>query len=280
MRKDIQSLQVKNSALDVIVNSLRVLPDAEASALFHSLRRGDRLDTLAESLGAESTDFNLRALDADLSEQIGTPGSSFHAQTPTLRSTENSRSPAEKSWGDNQLQSSAADTSNSWFRVPQDAELVEHLLNHYFSWVHPFYALFSKDAFLSDMARGSTKHCSAMLVNAILALACHYSDRAGVRSDPSKSETAGDYFYNEAKELDKESQEATLTTVQALAVMALREECVGNEHSGYRTIGKSTRMALELGLHLSDSAPSTPGLRPSDIETRKITFWGVFNVEM
>lgn len=280
MRKDIQSLQVKNSALDVIVNSLRALPDAEASALFHSLRRGDRLDTLAESLGTENADFTLRALDLDLSEQIGTPVNSFHTQTPPLRSTENSRSPGEKPWGDNQIHSSAPETSSSWFRIPQDAEFVEHLLNHYFSWIHPFHTLFCKDNFLSDMARGNTRYCSAMLVNAILALGCHYSDRPGVKLESSKPETAEEYFYNEAMELDHRSQEASLTTVQALAVMALREASVGHNHNGYRLIGRSVRMAMELGLHLSETAASIPGLRPTDIEIRKLTFWSIFNVEM
>lgn len=119
-----------------------------------------------------------------------------------------------------------------------------------------------------------------MLVNAILALGCHYSDRPGVKLESSKPETAEEYFYNEAMELDHRSQEASLTTVQALAVMALREASVGHNHNGYRLIGRSVRMAMELGLHLSETAASIPGLRPTDIEIRKLTFWSIFNVEM
>lgn len=279
LRKDIQSLQVKNNALDVIVGSLRVMPEAEATALLQSIRRGERLDTLAETIGSGNADLTLRNLDTDLSDQIGTPGSSFHASTP-LRSAETSRSPIDRKWADSHAQDPPMAGPSSWFRTPQDSDFVDHLLNLYFAWSHPFYALFSKDHFLKDMSRGGSKYCSPVLVNAILALACSYSDRPAARTDPSKPETAGDYFFKEAMDLLSRTDEASLTTIQAIAVMCIREASAGREHHGYRLCGQAMRMAMELGLHLKEPPGDQTNLRPIDMEIRKITFWGLFNLEM
>lgn len=163
-----------------------------------------------------------------------------------------------------------------WFRVPQDAEFVEHLLNLFFSWVHPFYCFLSRDHFLYDMGRGRTDHCSAMLVNALLSFACHYSDRPSARADPGNPATAGDAYFAEAKRLLNQSERACVTTVQALGIMSARECSQGRDSNGYQLAGRCVRMALELGLHLSTMAS---GLRPSEVESRKVTFWGVFNLE-
>ena len=272
-------MQVKNNALDVVVNALRALPEVEAAALFQSIRRGERLDSLAETVATGGGELSLRTLDADLSEHIGTPGSSFHASTP-FSSSENLKVLVDRSWGDHQTQEPTEEGASSWFRVPQDADFVEHLLSLYFSWIHPFYTFFSKDHFLKDMARGGTKYCSPLLVNAILALACSYSDRPAARTDPSRPETAGDFFFKEAVELDKRTDAASLTSIQAVAVMAIREASAGRDHVGYRLSGRCIRMAMELGLHLADPPSAQTGLRPVDVEIRKITFWGIFNLEM
>lgn len=255
------------------------MPEAEATALFQSIRRGDELDALAETIGSGNTDLSLRTLDADLSEQMGATSDDFHTSTP-LRSADTSRSPVDHSWGNQQSQEASFEGSGSyWFRIPQDAELIDHLLNLYFSWIHPFYTFFSKDHFLKDMQQGGTGYCSPILLNAILAVACAYSDRPAARTDPSRPETAGDYFFQEALELNRRTDETSLTTIQAVAVMALREGSAGREHFAYRLSGKCLRMAIELGLHLMDPPGGVAGLRPIDLEIRKITFWGIFNLD-
>ncbi|KAG9676528.1 hypothetical protein KCU99_g2659, partial [Aureobasidium melanogenum] len=272
LRKDIASLQNKNTALDVVINSLCALPEHEATALFHSLRRGERLDCLAEAINAGDTE-KLRTLDTELSGPSGTPGATFHTQAPSTRN-ESSRSPTDAKWNDVRSQSTAAEGSSSWFRIPQDAEFVDHLLNLYFSWSHPFFCFFSKDHFLRDMARGSTKYCSAMLVNAVLSVACQYSDR------PAARERAGDYFFSEAQRFAENIGAAELTSVQALAVMAVREGSAGRDHISYRLIGRSVRLAMEMGLHLAETTAGEPNLRSTEMDIRKLTFWGVFNCEM
>ncbi len=58
--------------------------------------------------------------------------------------------------------------------------------------------------------------------------------------------------------------------------MGLRETSQGRESNGYQYVGRCVRTALELGLHLSVVGS---GLGSSEIEVRKVTFWGVFNLE-
>jgi hypothetical protein len=272
LRKDIASLQNKNTALDVVINSLCALPEHEATALFHSLRRGERLDCLAETINAGDTE-KLRTLDTDLSGPTGTPGATFHTQAPSTRN-ESSRSPVDGKWNDAGSQSAVAESPSSWFRIPQDAEFVDHLLNLYFCWSHPFFCFFSKDHFLRDMSRGSTKYCSAMLVNAVLAVACQYSDR------PAARERAGDYFFGEAQRLAENIGAAELTSVQAIAVMAVREGSAGRDHISFRLIGRAVRLAMEMGLHLAETTAGETNLQSSEMSIRKLTFWGVFNCEM
>jgi hypothetical protein len=251
---------------------LCALPEHEATALFHSLRRGERLDCLAETINAGDTE-KLRTLDTDLSGPTGTPGATFHTQAPSTRN-ESSRSPVDGKWNDAGSQSAVAESPSSWFRIPQDAEFVDHLLNLYFCWSHPFFCFFSKDHFLRDMSRGSTKYCSAMLVNAVLAVACQYSDR------PAARERAGDYFFGEAQRLAENIGAAELTSVQAIAVMAVREGSAGRDHISFRLIGRAVRLAMEMGLHLAETTAGETNLQSSEMSIRKLTFWGVFNCEM
>ena len=126
------------------------------------------------------------------------------------------------------------------------------------------------------MGRGGIEFCSAMLVNALLSLACHYSDRPAARTVPVGTLTASDHFFAEAKkELDR-TEKPSLTTVQALGIMSIREASQGRDSNGYQYAGRCVRMAVEMGLHLSNIGS---GMRPAEAEVRKVTFWGVFNLE-
>lgn len=275
MKRDLQSLQQQNDALDVIVASLRSLPEGEAVSLLHSLRSDTNDDVIAASLRSNvrlPASYAPQTLEADFAQQM--------TQTPTNSTDMDDEMHALKREPSVQsVYAASTPISESpavWFRTPQDAELVEHLLNLYFSWVHPIYPLFSRDHFLHDMGRGRSDFCSAMLVNALLAFACHYSDRPQARTDPNNPSTSGDHFFAEAKKLLDKADRPSLTTVHALGVMAIRETSLGRDSNGYQYTGRCARMALELGLHLSVIGT---GLKASDLEVRKITFWGIFNLE-
>ena len=148
----------------------------------------------------------------------------------------------------------------------------------YFCWSHPYYVLFSKELFLHDMARGRSKYCSPLLVNALLAVACAFSDRPDARTDPNDPGTAGDHFFAEARRLLQSNDSSNLTTVQALALMGLREASCSRDSSGYQYAGRCIRMAIELGLHLSFGADNNK-LGPTELEVRNITFWGCFTYD-
>lgn len=259
----------------MIVASLRSLPEAESIALLHSLRGDIIPNALAEQLRSNVRlphSYAPQTLEADFAQQITTPTSATF-ETPIFPPQ-----PSRDNSGEDLSYASSLSNEQTilWFRKPQDPEFVEHLLSLYQCWVHPFYAFVSWDLFLHDMGRGRTEYCSSLLVNAMLSFACHYSDRPLARTDPTNSDTAGDYFYAEAKHMLEQIDRPTLTTVQALGIMSLRETSAGRDSNGYQLAGRCVRMAIELGLHLSvvkNNVRSTEG------EVQKLTFWAVFNLE-
>ena len=83
----------------------------------------------------------------------------------------------------------------SWTTITSDATVVEHLLALYFCWEYPIFASLSKKHFMADFRYGILRYCSPLLVNAILALGCRYSDQPIARADPDDSTTTGDHFF-------------------------------------------------------------------------------------
>ena len=141
--------------------------------------------------------------------------------------------------------------------------------------------------------------CSSDL-NAMLALGCHFTAWRRARADPDNSATAGDHFFQasrlvvcafsrqllthrqEAKRLIMEHDEhekPRLTTVQALALMSVREAGCGREAKGWVYSGMSFRMACDLGLNLDSgtlSGSRDSSLNGEEVDARRITFWGCF----
>ena len=101
--------------------------------------------------------------------------------------------------------------------------------------------------------------------------------RSTVRSDPA---TAGDHFFKEAKRLLLEGdlhEVPALTTVQALALMSVREAGCGREAKGWVYSGMSFRMACDLGLNLdSGGMQFRDAIDENEEDARKITFWGCY----
>lgn len=279
MKRDIQSLQQQNDALDVIVASLKGLPESDAINLLHSIRNDGDHESIAASLQTNVRlphSFSPQTLESEFVQHM-TPSA---ANLPSENGSMNSRLSPIRSRSDEaaftQSLGAASQTAQAWFRTPQDLELVEHLFELYFSWIHPFYHPFSQDQFLSDFRNARMDYCSALLVHAILALGCHYSDRPEARSDPHSSITAGEHYFSEAKSILEQEEKPLLTTVQALAIMSLREVSQGRDSNGYQLAGRAVRTALELGLHLSVIGKNSSS---AEYEARKVTFWGIFNLE-
>jgi hypothetical protein len=173
-----------------------------------------------------------------------------------------------------------ADPVHEWTTVTSDVELIEHLLGVYFTWSHPFYLLFSEELFEHGMLLKRDRYCTPLLMNAILAVGCCYSDRPEARKDPNDPNTAGDHFFAEAQQLLAETHnQPSLTIVQALGLMSLREAMRNHNARAQSYISQMMNMVIGLGMHTSHSAESSSTLTESEIEARRITFWGCFVLE-
>lgn len=171
----------------------------------------------------------------------------------------------------------------SWTQVTSDPTLVVHLINMYFTWHYTFFATLSKSLFYRDFLSGKpiqgtkrNEYCTSLLVNAILALGCHFTSWGAARTDPHNPATTGDHFFKEAKRLILENDEhehPRLATVQALALMSVREAGCGREAKGWVYSGMSFRMACDLGLNVDSGSSSRD---EQEIDARRITVWGCF----
>lgn len=276
--------QPTSEALGVLAASLRALPESEAADLIQKIHGCKDIDALAKSLQA----VNLAQPPPD--------SSSPHASTLTEQpfSLPGGRMAYGKSSGlhfrsrvphtgrRNLVQTRLYDDS-TWSSVTSDGEFVRHLLHLYFSWSHPFHPVGSRDLFYQSFERGDCDHCSPLLVNAILALACHFSDRPQARTNPLDPRTAGNAFWVEAKRLldDAESAETpSITTPQALSIMSMREISMGRDRSGYGYNRRCMTMVIEMGLHLHLPLHEKAKLTAEELHQRGVTFWGCFTVDL
>lgn len=293
VKRDISttSSQDNDSNAEFLVRALRTLPESEVHELVNFLRKDPNQDAkgLAETWRRSapmpfSPNGEQASLEGDLALLMGKPhttqmGSTRHfGHTSNLGLVREDENYDQYSYGGfSGIPTSPQEYRNgTWTTLTPDIDFVERLLDLYFRWSHPFYVIFSRECFYRDFRSGRQKYCSPLLVNAILSYACHFSDEPEGRPDPNDPRTAGDHFFAEARRLLYEDETPSLTTTQALCVMAMREPSAGRDSSGFMYIGRCMRMAVELGLHLDIPQDN---LTPSEVEVRKVTFWGCFIVD-
>lgn len=170
-------------------------------------------------------------------------------------------------------------TTHRWTTVSANEHFVDHVMALYFCWEYPTFASLNKEYFLEDYRSGTTRYCSSLLVNSILALGCRFSNQPEARLDPNNGNTAGDHFFKEAlRLLELEHDRHSLTTIQALGLMSLREASCGRSSESLYLSGQSIRLAIEIGLHKVSQDGS--GKRAEiDQEVRSATFWGAFSLD-
>ncbi|XXH02229.1 hypothetical protein Hte_008597 [Hypoxylon texense] len=163
----------------------------------------------------------------------------------------------------------------TWTSVTTDANLVSHLLALYFCWEYPTFASLSKEHFMKDFLKGTHRYCSPILVNALLALGCRFSTKPNTRANPNDSRTSGDHFFKEALRLFyREHNHHTLTTIQALGIMSIREASCGRDSESWYYAGQSIRLAVEMGLHRLQNDGDE-----DEIAVQAATFWGAFALD-
>ncbi|KAL3439268.1 nitrogen assimilation transcription factor nirA [Aspergillus tetrazonus] len=296
-KKDTDTLRTKNSTLLTLIQALLNYEEEDAFDLVRQIRSCDNLEDVAQSLVNQEkrssgwlsnavipeendiaqTDQFESELAGKMSNLVLDGSRKFIGGTSNLiflppGSELNEFKPGLATRGD--LEGSVT----RWTTVTDDQQLISHLLTMYFSWHYPFFTTLSKELFYRDYSRGvPSQYCSSLLVNTMLALGCHFSSWPGAREDPDNSATAGDHFFKEAKRLILDNDElvnSKLCTVQALALMSVREAGCGREGKGWVYSGMSFRMAFDLGLNLESS--SLRDLSEEEIDARRITFWGCF----
>lgn len=163
----------------------------------------------------------------------------------------------------------------TWTVITNDIRLVHHLLALYFCWEYPTFASLSKEHFLHDFRDGHPRFCSPILVNALLALGCRFSTHPMTRANPNDAYTSGDHFFQECQRLFyRETDHHSLTTIQALGIMSIREASCGRDSESWYYAGQSVRLAIEMGLHRISGQGDQ-----DELAVKSATFWGAFALD-
>ena len=306
-REKVDSMKAQNSTLQILVEAILNASEEDVPAIVKQIRTCDSLDTVAEAIlkqdFAVEHDDDENQLDDEYTTDQPIEGERELARKMGELRIENgsvrfiggtshliylgdpSDAPQEPEW---ESSLSHEEPLTSWSEVTKDPQLVIHLINMYFNWHYAYFTTLSKSLFYRDFLQGKprsqpnrTVYCSSLLVNAMLALGCHFTSLPSAFAVPGDSRTKGDHFFAEAKRLIVENDEyekPRLTTVQALALMSVREAGCGREAKGWVYSGMSFRMAQDMGLNLDDGGIATDKdtMNEQEIDARRITFWGCF----
>ncbi|KAF4471694.1 NIT-4 pathway-specific regulatory nit-4 [Fusarium albosuccineum] len=311
-REKVDSMKARNSTLQILIEAILNAEEEDVPVIVQKIRTCNSLDAVAEQLlkqqehqQEQQEQSNDESGDMDQSNDNYTTDQPVQGERDLARKMGELRlengsvrfiggtshliylgDPNHEEADPNPEQYiTGEDPITSWTRVTQDTQLITHLINMYFNWHYPYFTTLSKTMFFRDFMRGKaalgrgTVYCSSLLVNAMLALGCHFTSVAGAYGTPGDSRTKGDHFFAEAKRLIVENDEyekPRLVTVQALALMSVREAGCAREAKGWVYSGMSFRMAEDIGLNLDVGQLDKERMSDYEVDARRITFWGCY----
>ncbi|KAF7171359.1 hypothetical protein CNMCM5623_003755 [Aspergillus felis] len=133
-------------------------------------------------------------------------------------------------------------------------ELENHLIDLYFTWEQPWYQIVDEDLFRDSMANRG-RYFTPLLLYSILAMGSRYSDRVETRTDANDPNTAGRFFFEQAKTLlHREMERPRVTTIQALGLIGMFYIATGADAAGWLHHGMANRLSLDMGLNLDPAA--------------------------
>ncbi|KAI6088844.1 fungal-specific transcription factor domain-containing protein [Hypoxylon rubiginosum] len=308
-REKIDSMKARNSTLQILIEAILNAEEDDVPEIVKRIRTCDSLDTVAESILQQedfgggtvedddqadndyTTDLPVEG-ERDLARKMGelrleNGSTRFIGGTSHLIHWDIHGAPNPE-YEARITNAADIDPITSWSDVTKNTDEVKHLMNMYFNWHYPYFTTLSRSLFFRDFLKGKysispnkTAYCSPLLVNAMLALGCHFSDASCAYATAGDSWTKGDHFFAEAKRLivdNDEYEKPRLTTVQALALMSVREAGCGREAKGWVYSGMSFRMAQDLGLNLDIGGirSDSDNFDEQEIDARRVTFWGCF----
>jgi hypothetical protein len=165
----------------------------------------------------------------------------------------------------------------TWDVPAVELSRTHQILDLYFTWVHPCHTLFNKDI-IYTLVNGSPHiqklggYTTELLVKAVLSVGCKYSEATS---------NLGDQYFEEAQTIYQENPKPTLSTIQALGVMSLRQIMEGNIDSA-RDL-QSLMMSHIAALQLHHRRPVLNSSDKSELALKhvsEVTFWGCYNLHI
>lgn len=260
-----EELKRKNAHLDVIFRSLASSSDADLEKIVKRIRRGENFGDIANQI--RST--------------LNSPGSTSGARSEYIdlsTSSNDEGEDLESSGEPGDVLTGPCVRPSSWTNVTDDDSFVLELIELYFTWHHPFFHLFSEQRFRADFSSGKLANCSPLLVNAILATGCSYSDRLEALANPQDKNSVGEHFGKEAKRIFEKGGKRTITTIQALPIMAIRESGCARDLMGRWYLSLAYRLVCDPSYN-GILVPQQIQKNNIDEEAWRITFWGCYNLE-
>ena len=265
------------TSAEYLIERLLSLPENEAVEAVYHLRSNGDVDAVADAIrkGIKLSDGSNGHTPSAEGEQLDVKGDLAIEQSFRYGITSGlSLVPTEDEF-DVRKPVPGQPSTQLWTDVTTDSDFVHHLIKLYFTWINHCCPLVSEKDFYADFTNGNTEACSAILVNAICATGSLLTSDPRARRDPDDSSTAGDQFYQRARQLLFAEQVAPrLTTVQALQILSQREACSSRVSSGFRYAGWALNMAIELGMHFEGWKTG----RKED-SMRRSSFWAMFNCD-
>lgn len=164
-----------------------------------------------------------------------------------------------------------------WTKCSATSDKIEHLVALYFSWEYPLFSPISKDHFMSDFLSGDTKYCSSLLVNAILAIGCKFSNQHDDHLQCRAYKFLAAQFVHEAERLLPQKEDIpTVTSIQAMSLLAMFLTSCGL-HARARSHLRRAVECVRAG-YLPWVASNSQCIS-SDEAVCKVTVWGVFTLE-
>ncbi|GFG20349.1 nitrogen assimilation transcription factor nit-4 [Aspergillus udagawae] len=156
-------------------------------------------------------------------------------------------------------------------------ELESHLIDLYFTWEQPWYQIVDEDLFRHSMAHRG-RYFTPLLLYSILAMGSRYSDRVETRTDANDPNTAGRFFFEQAKTLlHREMERPSLTTIQALGLIGMFYIATGADAAGWLHHGMANRLSLDMGLNLDPAAfDRAVSMCPEEIQLRRQIYWTLY----
>jgi hypothetical protein len=235
---------MKEAHMAKILKALRNADDDSVKKIVKRIKREAKLEDIANSLDREES-VEPEGFD------LAMPGTAEQLQNRTFavpKSRKRAPSISEAQQQERTSLSPISDNMNdcgtrtvppsSWTKITDDDEFVEHLVGLFFTWDQPMFMSIPESRFRYDFERGEKTYCSALMVNAICAVGCHFSERPeAYENGEMRVEARGRHFRDEAvrlmEQLEDKDKVADLVTVQAIFILSYETSVCYSDAKAY-----------------------------------------------